>query len=237
MTSHAKTARTGEGPAESLSLEWMSPEGADERANAREAVESLFTVAESWIEVLGLEIRLGCYDRETLGETDFDPPRPYHLLVREPRAADVTIDPTYRALETRLPAIDREAVAAFVEQVLSQTCGDPTRHETGLGELVVRASRTPLPPDWADSGVLSLDCYAGTVVIPVEHRDGQRWVAAPPARYLVHQPVALSVMNTVGWFRLAIDVYWSPWVGELARPGSPLFDGVARLEARGWSRT
>src|SRR6266545_1644242 len=46
----AKTARTGEGPAERLSLKWVSPEGADERANAPEAVDALFAVAEGWIE-------------------------------------------------------------------------------------------------------------------------------------------------------------------------------------------
>jgi hypothetical protein len=181
-------------------------------------------------------LRLACYDRETLGEADVDPPRPYHLLVREPRAADVGIVPTYRALESSLVAIDGESVATFAEQLLSQTCGDPMRYATGLGDLVVLASQTPLPPNWTHSDALWLDCYAGTVAVPVEYRDGQTWVAAPPSRYLIHQPVALSVMNTVGCYRLAIDVYWSPWVGELARPGTPLFEGIARLERRGWKR-
>jgi hypothetical protein len=237
MTAATSTARTGDGTAEHLAFEWMVPDGADERESAREVVDALFTVSEGWIEVLGLELRLACYDRETLGEVDVDPPRPHHLLVRDPRAADVSIESTYRTIESKLPAIGRESVVAFVEQVLPQACGDAIRHMTGVADLVVRASRIPLPRDWAGSDVLPLDCYAGTIVIPVEHRAGQDWVAAPPARYLLHQPVALSVMNAVGCYRLAIDVYWSPWVGEIVRPGSPLAEGIARLERRGWFRT
>ncbi len=115
MTSGIKTASAGDGPALHLALEWDFPEGGDQRSNAREAVDALFAVAEGWIEVLGLELRLGCYDRETLGEADVDPLRPYHLLVREPRVADVQVRPTYRALESGLAAIERQGVAAFVD--------------------------------------------------------------------------------------------------------------------------
>jgi hypothetical protein len=237
MTRGMKTASAGDGPLVHLAFEWDFPEGDDQRSTAREAVDALFALAEGWIEVLGLEIRLACYDRETLGEAaKVDLARPYHLLVREPRMDTVQIGPTYRTVETVLAAIERQTVAAFVEEVLSQTCGEPTRHETGLALLDVLASWTPLPPDWERSDALSLDCYAGTITTPVERRDGHAWVAAPPVPYLVHQPVAISVVNVGGWFRLTIDVHWSPWVDELERRGSPLFDGIARLEARGWSR-
>lgn len=238
MTDAMTTAPTGDGPAEALSLEWMVPEDADELSNAREAVEALFAVAEGWTEMLGLELRASCVDRESfIQRSDVLPPRPCHLLVREPRPCAVSLDPTYRTIETGLTAIEREAVAAFVRQVLSQSCGDSTRYETCLGGMEVLASRTLVPAGWAEGDASSLDCYAGTVAIPIEHQDGRAWTCAPPSRHKVPQPVGLSVTNAEDRFRLSIDVYWSPWVGELERAGSPLFEGIARLESRGWSRT
>ncbi len=40
--------------------------------------------------------------------------------------------------------------------------------------------------------------------------------------------------NEDGGCRFELDIYWTPWVGELARPESPLAQAVGRLAARGW---
>src|SRR5262245_45299393 len=108
MMSSTKPARTGDAPAEHVSFEWVEPEGSNPLRSAREAVDALFAVAEGWIDVLGLELRLACHDHEVdVQVVDVDPPRPFHLLVREPRVAEVRITTTYRAMETRLAAVDR----------------------------------------------------------------------------------------------------------------------------------
>jgi hypothetical protein len=234
-----KTALTGEAPAEHLALEWMSPEGADELSNARAALDAFFSVAEGSLEILALEVRVGCYDRETHSHTSIDrePPRPHHLLILEPRPTAVRISPIYRVLETSRSIIDRESVSAFADHILAQSCGETSRYETSLCELIVLASRTSLPQLWAATSALVLECYAGTVEIPIEYRNGAGWISTPPVEYLVPQPVGVSLLNADDLLRLTIDVYWSPWIGELARSGSPLADAVARLEARGWRRS
>lgn len=230
-----KTAWTGEGPARHLSLEWMSPEGADQRAIAREAVEALFTMTGDWMEILALELRAGCCDRDTFADTaEVDPPGAFQLLVREPRRPDISMDPTYRAIETRAHRIDQQTVVTFVAGMLSQKCPDPHRYETALDELIVQASSTPLPPGWTDIDSLALECYAGQIAIPVERHGGRPVVSAPPARYLIRQPVSISLMRITDWLSITVDVFWSPWEEELALPDSPLSQGIARLRSRGW---
>jgi hypothetical protein len=121
-----------------------------------------------------------------------------------------------------------------MDRTLAQSCDDGARCETSLRELDVLASQVLLPAGWTDGDKLPLECYAGTARIPVERRGDVAWVAAPPVRYGVRQPLAISIQNYDGWLWFSINIYWSPWVEELDRPESPLAQGVARLAARGW---
>jgi hypothetical protein len=230
-----KTAWTDERPVQHLSLEWTSPEGADQRDIAREAVEALFAVTEEWMEIHALEVRAGCCDPDTFTDiAEVNPPGAFQLLVREPRRTDLSMDPTYRAIETRAPRIDRETVTTLVARMLAEMCGDSRRYETALDELIIHASSIPLPPGWTDLDRLALECYAGEIAIPVEQRDGRLVVAAPPVQWLIPQPVAVALMRINDRLRITVDVFWSPWAGELDRPDSALAQGVARVRSRGW---
>jgi hypothetical protein len=228
-----QTVRAEERPIERLRLEWEAPDEADERAIASESVSAVFAFAGAWLEPLAIEARVGCYDHELLTEGKARPENPFHLLVVEPRPAEIRIQPIYQSVESRAAVLSSDEVQSSVERVLSQSCGDDERYQTSLRELEVRASRTRLPEGWTGESLV-VECYAGTIAIPLERRDGGAWLAAPPAEYGLQQPVELSVENRDGYLRLAIDIHWSPWAGDLARPNSPLAEAVARLAARGW---
>lgn len=232
-----KKAITGEGPAEHLWLEWHAPEGSDQRANGTEAVDALFALVDGWMEILALEVRLGCYDRDIYTEAlDQRLPRPHHRVVLEPRPAEVSVEPMFRAIETPVAAINRAATHAWLEENLAQPCGDRDRFEPSLRNIYILASLTALPPDWSDRETLALECSSGSATIPVRHHAGNDWIAAPPSRPVVHQPVVISLASDDDALNLTIEVYWSPWVGQLAIPESPISCGVARLEERGWYR-
>jgi hypothetical protein len=230
------TVRSEERPIERVRLEWEAPEQAEERAIAAEGVAALFAFAGAWLEPLAIEARVGCFDRELFTEAKVRPEHPFHLLVAEPRpgevGAAVRMKPAYASVESRAAVLSSHEVQSWLDRALSQPCGDE-RYQTSLRELDVRASRTRLPAGWTGDS-LAVECYAGTVAIALERRDGGAWLAAPPAAYGLQQPVELSVENRDGYLRLAIDIHWSPWAGELDRPTSPLADAVARLAARGW---
>jgi hypothetical protein len=229
----SQTVRAEERPIERLRLEWEAPEEADERVIAGESVSSLFAFSGTWLEPLAIEARVGCYDREILTEGKTRPQSPFHLLVAEPRPAGVRIKPIYPSVESHAPSLSSNEVYSRLERALSQSCGDDERYQTSLRELVVRASRTSLPAAWTGE-TLAVECYAGTIGIPLERRSGSAWLAAPPAGYGLQQPVEISIENRDGYLRLAIDIYWSPWAGEFNRPNSPLAEAIARLAARGW---
>lgn len=228
-----KTARAYERPAKHLRLEWEPAEEDGEPVIAAEAVAALFSFANSWLEPLATELRVGCYDPEIFTEGTALPPQPFHLLVREPMPSDVEIGPWYRSLESHVPSLTSASVQSWVNRARAQSCGENARLEISLRELGVRASSVLLPVGWEDD-VLFLECYAGTVRIPIERRGGTAWIPAPPKRYGLDQPVTLSISNYDGWVAFDIDVYWSPWVEELDRPESPLTMAIARLAARGW---
>ena len=208
-----RTARAEERTLERLRLEWEASAEADERSIATEAIAALLSFANTWLEPLAIEARVGCYDREIFTEGDTSPTNPFHILAAEPKPAAVRITPVYYSVESYAPALSSREVQSWVERALSQSCGEGDRFQISLRGLDVRASRTCVPAGWAGDS-LAVECYAGTIAIPLEARDGAVWVAAPPATYGLRQPVELSVENRDGYLRFAIDIYWSPWVGE-----------------------
>lgn len=230
-----RTAQAEERPIERLRLEWETPEEADERAIAAESVSAVLAFAGTWLEPLAIEVRVGCYDREILTEGKARPAYPFHLLVAEQRPADVQIKPIYQSLESHALVLSRREIHSRLERALSQSCGADERYQPSLRELDIRASRTRLPAGWTAES-LTVECYAGTIAIALERRNGSAWLAAPPAGYGLQQPVEISVENRDGYLRFAIDIYWSPWAGEIDRPNSLLAESIARLAKRGWQR-
>jgi hypothetical protein len=221
-----------------LTLEWEAPDGADERTTAAEAVSALFSFTGSWLEPLAIALRVSYYDPEIFSAGEYlvpNIPKPFHFLARERRPEGVTIEPMYlRSIESHAPSLIKDTVQSWMDGALAQPWSDGTRFVTSLRELDVRASTVLLPPGWTDGDQLSLECYAGTVRIPLERRGDNAWVAAPSMRYGLDQPVVIKLENCDGWLRFSIDIYWSPWVEELDRPESPLAKAIGRLAARGW---
>lgn len=196
-----KTARTSDHRAEHpVWYEWLASPETDERAVAMEMIAALQAFFGSWFEPLAIEVGLGCYDREIVDRPPYppSPPGPYQILVSEQTPAVVEVDPIYRAVETRVPLLSGDAVWSWIERGLAQSCGDPARYQTSLRNVYVRASRVALPPGWGADGVLPLECYAGTITIPIETRDDGPWVAALPVRHGLHQPIDITIENADG---------------------------------------
>jgi hypothetical protein len=211
-------------------LERTSLVSEDERTVAHEIVGALAAFAGEWFQPLALEIRMAGCHRETLVETD-GPAEPYQCLRVEPPPRDVEIRPIYRAIESTAPMLSRSVIARWLDGCLAQPCPDPAS-ETSLGSLYVHASRVAIPSGWSGAQ-LPLDTNLGLLTVAVEHRDDGAWIDTPPG-HLLKQPIFVSISNAGGWARFNIQVHWTPWVGELARPESPLAQAVARLVARGW---
>lgn len=226
--------RVGERPLKSVWLRWDAAEEQQEREVAAEMVAALATVVDGWLEPFSIEARVGCYDRERFTEAAGRPAQPFHILVREPLPDEVSIRPTYRAIEQRAPRLSQKVIDRWLAPVLAQPCGEPARFEPSLRELLLHELRVPAPVPLASAGVLALDCYAGTITIPLERDDGRVWISIPPARLGLPPPLTFTVENLDGGCQLSIDLYWSPWLDELTRPDSPLTRAIARLEARGW---
>ncbi|MEQ1737419.1 MAG: hypothetical protein ABL886_13570 [Rhodoglobus sp.] len=220
----------GEHTLDYVGLERTSLAEEDEREVAQEIVAALADFADGWFRPLALELRLAGCHRETLAETD-GPAEPYQSLRVEPRPDDVEIRPIYRVIETTAPTLSAPVIAAWLDRCLAQSCPDPAS-ETSLGSLYVHASQVAIPGGWPGD-VVPLDSTVGQIAVPVAHRGGGAWIDAPPG-HLLKQPIAVSISNALGWARFNIQIHWTPWVGELARPESPLAQAVARLVARGW---
>jgi hypothetical protein len=81
-------------------IRWISepPEQVSERAIAAKGVAAIFAVANAWLDVTAIEIRLGFYDHQRLTEADIAPREPHHLLrLESPSTAPV--HSAYRPVE------------------------------------------------------------------------------------------------------------------------------------------
>lgn len=220
----------GEHTLEYVGLERTSLVGEDERMVAQEIAAALTDFADGWFRPLALELRLVGCDRETLAETD-GPAEPYQSLRVAPLPRDVEVHTIYRVIEATEPTLSGSVIATWLDRCLANACPDPAS-ETSLGSLYVHASQVAIPGGWPGD-VVALDSNLGHIEVPVAHRDGGAWIDAPPG-HLLKQPIAVSISNALGWARFNIQIHWTAWVGELARPESSLAQAVARLVARGW---
>src|SRR4051812_9021782 len=112
-----------ESPQTHIRRNWEAPENADEREVASEAVAALFALADGWLDVVSLEIRIGLYDHETFTEGSLRPNAPFHLLRRDSQF-DVRIDPTYRSVESRTSILNTSAAIAWLDRIFSEVHGD-----------------------------------------------------------------------------------------------------------------
>lgn len=226
-------AKTGELPTKTIILKWEPTGESDERASAGEMISALFDLIDGWLEPLAIETYAGCYDRAIFTEGSVHLPQPYHLLIREP-LPDVCITPLhYRASEERRDLLVQETVSSWINELLAQSCGDPERYETSLRGLWVQASNVRAPRKSLLKDLMVLDYATGRTEVPIERRGDTGWISGPRAD-LVPQPVAIDIANLDGWLRLAIEVFWSPWLAELNDAGGMLQQGIGRLFARGW---
>ena len=229
-------ARTNDVWTESFVWHWFPAEDADQRAIAREAVAGLFSFMTSWIEPVALEARFGCYDPEIFGEALDAPPlaAPHHMLVRDPVDPAVEVKGAYlEPVVARAPRLDAFQVERWLAEGLEQPCGDP-RYQTCLVELLVRSMAIALPAAWQGEAALRLDDPINRLTVAVERRGATAWVSGPPIGRNLYPPLNIALSNQDRELRLRVQVFWSPWEGEAARPDSDLARAAARLEARGW---
>ena len=228
-------ARTNDVWIESHLWRWMQPEEADQRAIAGEAAAGLFAFLAGWIEPIALEARIACYDPEILGEAlDAAPPgAPHLMLVRDPVPPGVAAEGAYvDPVVSRVLRVDAPQVDLWLAQALEPPCGAGL--ETCLAELVVRSLAVALPPAWREVDPLLLDDPVNRLSVPILRHHGAARVAGPPAGRNLYPPLAIALSNQDRELHLRVQVYWSPWEGEAARPDSDLARAAARLESRGW---
>jgi hypothetical protein len=230
-------AYVGDEPIETVRREWIAPEDVTERELASAALEALLVFCDGWIEPLVVEATVGCFDRERLHvPADATPPKPHWLVHADPLPPDVRLYHLYADPEIRsLPQIDRASLVVWLERILEQRCPGPAIMEPTLVDLVVPTCRVKLPPSFARSELLALDCYAGIIDVPVERKHGAAWIAGPRAGYAMHPPISVAVGNDNGALILDAKLYWSPWRGELERTGSDVAEAVQRFEQCNWS--
>lgn len=182
-------------------------------------------------------MRIGCYDAEIFTESRTDVPAPHRSLRREPLPRDLEPRQYGRIAEehvTTEPQITGDSIGAWIRLALVEPCGPSGRFETSLRDLYVQAERLVVPPTWAHDDVLEVVCPTGTIEVPIEKQSGLAWIAAPHAGAGMYLPIALRLDNLDDGLAYLVQVYWTPWVGELARQESPLAQAVARLVERGW---
>ena len=230
-------AYAGDHAVERLRLEWTAPDDSSQREIADEAIAAVAAFSGSWVDALALEARMGCYDREILTETSSAPPNEFRGLRCEPFPRDLEprrYQHVSEELQEQVSRMSPDAIRAWIDRALARPCGPADRFETSLRNLYVQAARLVLPPHWATGTALALECYTGTIAVPIEQRSGLAWIAAPMAGYGLHMPLELHMDNVDDGLGFEIQIYWTPWVGELERPESALAQAVARLVVRGW---
>ncbi|MEQ1737421.1 MAG: hypothetical protein ABL886_13580 [Rhodoglobus sp.] len=225
----------GERPVKAVRWEWSAPDEATERDSTIEMVAALSAFVGTWIDPLVIEANVGCYDREIFTEGKTEPAQRFQLLARETLPPEIEVRPSYvGSVESRAPSLSPDVVARWIDAAVAQPCGDPARFETSLRQLDLTIPRVPAPSDWAGVDVLTVECYAGAVEVPLSPSGAITWVGAPPIRFGLHPPFTVTIQNDDGACRFGLDIYWTPWVGELTRPESPMAQAVTRLVARGW---
>jgi hypothetical protein len=227
----------------SIRLRYEAGEGEGQVELAEQATIAIDALAAGWLEPLAWELYVGCLDVELMhAAMKRDPPQPFWLLRKERIPAGTEIRPIYgdHTVVTE-PALSSERIHAWVVRALAQPCADAPRFIPYWDGFDTLAMRARLPDAMCPKGdeCLRMDCYAGTITVPLDRRDDQVWVSGPPEEYLIGPPVSLTADNLYDMvIKLELAVYWSPWIRDPA--GRAMVDAaVDRVLAlgRGWQRS
>lgn len=206
---------------------WDVPENIEQRVVAREVAGALFAMAGDWLDIVALEARVGLYDPNIFTEADLPFQIPWNLLRRDP-SGDVQVEPRYRVVESLTSELDLATTIAWIDSQLAEARVSAETYEPSLRELRVAGARVHVPND-LDDEVVTVDCYAGEVQIPVDNG----WVTVPATPSGMPSPITLRIDNFDGQLRLVLEVFWSLWASD-PDPVAPIRDGLRRLEGRGW---
>lgn len=231
-----------EEPHLTIRLKYEADEGEGQLELANQVITAVDALAADWLEPLAWDMYLGCLDAELMDTPMHSkPPQPYWLLRKEQIPAGVEVRPIHSDhIICCEPVLLSEPIRAWAARALAQTCADAPHsipYWVGLDTLAIRA-RLPVLVDSAAHERLRVDCYAGTITIPVDCIDNQFWVSGPPEKHVIGPPVRLTASNLYGMVvDLDLAIYWSPWLNQ---PGRALVDAaVERVLAlgRGWRRS
>lgn len=229
-------------PCLSIRLEYMAGEGEGQDTLAEQAIAAIDVVTAGWLAPLAWEMYVGCLDTELMhAAVACELPQPYWLLCRERVPPGIDVDPVYDkhmvATETELSP---DRLRPWITQALAQTCGHAPRFVPYWDSFHTLAMRARLPEAVSSprQETLRMECYAGTIIMPIDRIDGQGWVSGPPEQHFIGPPLKLTASNMHGMYiNLDLAIYWDLWTRDPA--------GRAQVEAavervlalgRGWQR-
>jgi hypothetical protein len=203
------------------------------------AVEAL---TEGWVEPLALHLSVGCFDTEALhAPVACRPPQPEWFLRKQELPSGVEARHMYKdpVIDTA-DALSKESVRTWVARALRQDCPNAPRFIPSWRGLWWPAVRTRMSESLrlGEHEVLRVDCYAGTLSVPLERGAEGAWISGPLLHYVIGPPVDLAAINCDGLVTIDLNVYWTLWIDEPA--------GRAQVEAavdrvlalgRGWQRS
>ncbi|MBK9031023.1 MAG: hypothetical protein IPL61_06755 [Myxococcales bacterium] len=208
------------------------------RVVAVEMQHAFWTLADAVLEPLIVE---GIFGAPNSGAPDEAPPRPDHPYWLLQRAAlPPSLDGArveslgmLGAVRRSTRAIDRPAMAGWVEEALTPSGGAGLE----LEHLTVLAGLVRIPPVWAGEDAMHIESPAGHLVVPTVRNGDVAWLAPPPGRHVLRQPVEFSIGSQGNECSISLAVYWSPWLEELNCPGRALNRAIEALRAGGWRET
>jgi len=209
-----------ETPRWSIRLERETDEEDTEQHLIEETLAAIRVLAADWLQPLALHLSIGCYDTETYhAPSDCEPPQPQWFLRQNDLSPCVKADYIYADPVIEMaPELTDDRIRAWVAHAMAQECSNAPRFIPSWRELYWPAVRIRLPdPSYAaGSETLQIGCYAGTISVPLERRDGDLWLSAPRKDYGVGSPVGLTARNYDGVVAIGLDICWTLWIDALA---------------------
>lgn len=225
----------------SLGVERESGEDETEQELIGHVLEAVDVLGAGWLEPLAWHLSIGCYDTETLySPSGCRPPKPQWFLRKDMIPPGVEAKHVYaEPLVDTVPEFTRERTHAWIAHALEQECSTPARFIPSWRELWWPSVRIKLPdpPRMLDRDHLQVDCYAGTVSVPLERSADGLWVSGPLERYVIGPPAALTVYNEDGIIAIYLRLYWNLWIDDPAgRDQVEAAVGRVLALGRGWRR-
>lgn len=231
-----------EEPHWSIRLQRESEEGATEQQVAEEMLTAMEVLSAGWLEPLAMHLSVGCYDTEAFyAPSDCRPPQPQWFRRKATISPSVKARPIYvDPIIDTVPEFTSEGTGAWIAHALMQECPNTPRFIPSWRELWWPAVRVRLPESsrGPQRDALQVNCYAGTLSVPLEKANDATWASGPLQDYVIGPPAKLVAYNEDGVIAVQLRTYWSLWIDDPA--GRALVDAaVDRVLAlgRGWRRS